>query len=56
MGKKRARWARPEISRLVADLGVADEEVRGDVVRSLCPFQAVAVAEAWAAFSISLIA
>lgn len=37
MGKKRARWARPDIRQLVADLQVTDDAVRGDTVRSLCP-------------------
>jgi hypothetical protein len=37
MGKKLARWARPEIKQLVAGLEVTDEEVRSDSVRSFCP-------------------
>ena len=40
MVKKRARWATPDIRRLVADLQVSDEVVRGDTVRSLCPCHA----------------
>ena len=40
MGKKRARWARPDISDLVADLQVTDDMRRGDAVRSLCPCHA----------------
>jgi hypothetical protein len=37
MVTKRARWAKPDISRSVADLQAADEVVRGHAVRSLCP-------------------
>ena len=37
MGKKRARWARPEVRDLVGGLQASDEMVRGDAVRSLCP-------------------
>lgn len=37
MGKKLARWARPEIRHIVADLQITDEKVRGDAVRSFCP-------------------
>ena len=40
MVKKRARWATPDIRRLVADLQVSDEVVRGHTVRSLCPCHA----------------
>lgn len=40
MGKKLARWARPDVKHLVADLQVTDEQVRGDAVRSLCPCHA----------------
>ena len=45
MGKKRARWARPDSSSLEADLQVSDEARRGDAVRSLCPCHA-----GWEAF------
>ena len=37
MGKKRARWVRPEVRDLVADLQASDEVVRGDAVRGFCP-------------------
>lgn len=37
MGKKRARWTRPEVRNLVGGLQASDEMVRGDAVRSLCP-------------------
>lgn len=40
MVTKRARWARPDVRRLVADLQVSDEVVRGDAVRALCPCHA----------------
>jgi hypothetical protein len=40
MGKKRARWAAPDIRRLFTDLEVSDEAVRGDAVRSFCPCHA----------------
>lgn len=37
MGKKSARWARPDINDSLADLHVSDEVRRGDSVRALCP-------------------
>ena len=40
MGKRAARWARPDISEIVANLQVNDEVIRGDAVRSLCPCHA----------------
>lgn len=40
MGKRAARWARPDISDIVANLQVQDEVMRGDAVRSLCPCHA----------------
>jgi hypothetical protein len=40
MGKRAARWARPDISEIVANLQVNDEVMRGDAVRSLCPCHA----------------
>ena len=45
MGKKRARWAAPNIEQLLPDLQSPDEEARGDAVRSLCPCHA-----GWEAF------
>jgi len=40
MSKREARWARPDIKDVVKDLQVADEVVRGDSVRGLCPCHA----------------
>ena len=40
MGKRAARWARPDISDIVANLQVNDAVMRGDAVRSLCPCHA----------------
>ena len=40
MGKREARWARPDIKDIIADLQVTDEVVRGDSVRGLCPCHA----------------
>ena len=40
MVKKRARWAAPNIERIIPDLQSPDEEVRGDAVRALCPCHA----------------
>ena len=40
MVKKRARWAAPDIERLLPDLQSPDEEVRGEAVRALCPCHA----------------
>jgi len=40
MGKKRARWARPDINDLMGDLQVSDEVRRGEGVRGLCPCHA----------------
>lgn len=37
MGKKQARWPSPDVKRLETDLRAADEMVRGDAVRGLCP-------------------
>ena len=40
MGKKRARWARPDVNDLVDDLEVPDEMRRRDAVGGLCPCHA----------------
>ena len=40
MGKKVARWAKPDIKNLVADTQASDEDVRGEGVRSFCPCHA----------------
>ena len=40
MGKRAARWARPDIADIVANLQVQDEVMRSDAVRSLCPCHA----------------
>ncbi len=45
MVKKRARWAAPDMKRLLPHLQSPDEEARGDAVRSLCPCHA-----GWEAF------
>ena len=45
MVKKRARWAAPDMERLLPDLQSPDEEARGDAVRGLCPCHA-----GWEAF------
>src|SRR5262245_4868048 len=37
MGKKQARWARPDSKIIVGNLNVSDEAVRGDAVRYFCP-------------------
>lgn len=37
MGKKTARWARPDSKDSVASTQGSDETVRGDAVRALCP-------------------
>jgi hypothetical protein len=40
MAKKRARWAAPNMERLLPNLQSPDEEARGDAVRGLCPCHA----------------
>ena len=40
MGKRVARWARPDIKTILGNLNVSDEAVRGDAVRYLCPCHA----------------
>jgi hypothetical protein len=40
MGKRAARWARPDIKTILGNLNVSDEAVRGDAVRYLCPCHA----------------
>jgi len=40
MGKKQARWARPDSKAVLANLQVSDEVARGDSVRSFCPCHA----------------
>lgn len=45
MVKKRARWAAPDMERLLPELQSSDEEARGDAVRALCPCHA-----GWEAF------
>jgi len=40
MGKRAARWARPDIETILGNLNVSDEAVRGDAVRYLCPCHA----------------
>ena len=40
MGKKAARWAKPDIKDSVADTKASDADVRGEGVRSFCPCHA----------------
>jgi hypothetical protein len=40
VAKRVARWARPDIRRVEAELEVTDEALRGDAVRALCPCHA----------------
>ena len=37
MGKRAARWARPDSKTIIGNLKVSDEGVRGDAVRYFCP-------------------
>ena len=45
MGKRAARWARPDSKTIIGNLGASDEEARGDAVRYFCPCHA-----GWEAF------
>lgn len=40
MGKRAARWARPDSKTILGNLNVSDEDVRGDAVRYFCPCHA----------------
>lgn len=40
MGKRAARWARPDSKTIIGNLNVSDEGVRGDAVRYFCPCHA----------------
>jgi hypothetical protein len=40
MGKRAARWARPDIKTILGNLNQSDEVMRGDAVRYLCPCHA----------------
>jgi len=40
MGKRAARWARPDSKTIIENLKVSDEGVRGDAVRFFCPCHA----------------
>ena len=40
MGKRAARWARPDSKTIIGNLNVSDEGVRADAVRYFCPCHA----------------
>jgi len=40
MGKRAARWARPDSKTIIENLNVSDEGIRGDAVRYFCPCHA----------------
>ena len=40
MGKRAARWARPDSKTIIGNLNVSDEGVRGNAVRYFCPCHA----------------
>jgi len=40
MGKRAARWARPDSKTLIGNLNVSDEGIRRDAVRYFCPCHA----------------